>query len=117
MKQKIILLFALSYAITDEGSGEIKKGISCSYYFNTELKPVSNDNGTIGTRPAKGSAPIGCLDKIKTAPAIYEASFDMKIGSDGKPVLTIIDLDYVEDISIVPSSSVAPSEQKKEKAG
>lgn len=109
MKQKIILLFANYYKMVDERTGVVTEGITSNYYFNTELKPVGNDNGAVGTRPAKGGIPLGLLGKITVAPAIYEATFDMSIGSDGKPVLKIADLEYVEDISIVPSSSTAPA--------
>lgn len=117
MKQKIILLFANYYRMVDERTGAVTEGISSNYYFNTELKPMGNDNGAVGMRPAKGGIPLDCLRKIEVAPAIYEASFDMTIGSDGKPVLKIVDLDFVEELCMVPASSVNAAEPKKEKAG
>jgi len=117
MKQKIILLFANYYKMVDERTGAITEGITSNYYFNIELKPQGNDNGSVGMRPAKGGIPLEHLGKIKVAPAIYEASFDMAIGSDGKPVLKIIDLDFVEEMCMVPLSSVNTPEPKKEKAG
>lgn len=105
MKQKIILLYANQYSVRDEDTRELKEGVTCNYYFNTELSAVGNADGSVGMRPAKGSFPLELFFKIKKAPAIYEATFDMKIGSDGKPVLTIADLDFVEEISIVSASS------------
>jgi len=42
------------------------------------------------------------MGKIKRAPALYDAEFSMSIGSDGKPVLKIIDLDYISDVQITP---------------
>lgn len=105
MKQKIILLYANQYSIRDDETRELKEGITCNYYFNTELTSVGNVDGSVGTRPAKGSIPIDCFRKIKKAPAIYEATFDMKIGGDGKPVLTITDLDFVEEVRLVSASS------------
>lgn len=109
MKQRIILLFANQYSIKDEDTGELKEGITSNYYFNTDLSAVSNNNGAVGTRPAKGTIPIECFGKVKTAPALYDATFDMNIGSDGKPVLTIIDLDFVEEIRMVPKSVIDKS--------
>lgn len=114
MKQKIILLFANQYSIRDDETRELKEGVTCNYYFNTELTSVGNADGSVGTRPAKGSMPLECFFKIKKAPAIYEATFDMKIGGDGKPVLTIIDLDFVEEVRITSASAAA---DKAAKAG
>lgn len=107
MKQKIILLYANQYSIRDDETRELKEGVTCNYYFNTDLAIVGNADGSVGQRPAKGSIPVGCFFKIKTAPAIYEATFDMKIGGDGKPVLTITDLDFVEEVRIVSASALA----------
>ena len=42
------------------------------------------------------------MKKIVSAPALYEAEFEMSVGSDGKPVLKIVDLDYVCDVSMTP---------------
>lgn len=115
MRQKIILLYANQYSIRDEETRELKEGITCNYYFNTELASVGNVDGSIGQRPAKGSMPISCYKKIQVAPAIYDAEFDMKIGSDGKPVLTISDLDFVEEVRIVSLSSLSGGEEKADK--
>lgn len=98
MKQKIILLYAGAYRIVDERTGRITEGITCNYYFNVNLDIVDNANGTIGTRPAKGSLPIELMPKIVKAPALYDATFEMTIGSDGKPVLKICDLDYLSPV-------------------
>lgn len=100
MKQPIILLYASQYRIQDEKTGEIKEGITANYYFNTRLEVVGNANGSVGTRPAKGSIPIDCFRKIVKAPAIYDAEFIMNIGSDGKPVLAISDLDFLSEVEI-----------------
>ena len=70
------------------------------FYFNTDLRAEDNKNGSKGTRPAKGSIDFQLMKKIKSAPALYNAKFEMSIGSDGKPVLKILDLDYVSDIFI-----------------
>lgn len=100
MELKIILLYAGQYQITDETTGEIKQGVTCNFYFNTDLRAEDNKNGSKGTRPAKGSIDFQLMKKIKSAPALYNAKFEMSIGSDGKPVLKILDLDYVSDIFI-----------------
>ena len=99
-KTQIILLYAAQYQIEDARG--FNRGVTCNYYFNTDLKTEDNANGSKGTRPAKGSIDYALWDKIVTAPAIYDASFEMTVGSDGKPVLKIVDLDYVTDAKILP---------------
>lgn len=101
MKTQIILLYASQYSIVDEKTGVINQGVTCNYYFNTDLHAEDNQNGSKGTRPAKGTLPASLFGKIVSAPALYDASFEMNVGSDGKPVLRIVDLDYVCDVSIV----------------
>lgn len=107
MEMQIILLYAGQYQIVDESSGEVKQGVTCNYYFNTDLRAEDNKNGSKGTRPAKGSIDFELMKKIKSAPALYNAKFEMNIGSDGKPVLRILDLDYVSDIFIGPAPNKA----------
>lgn len=104
METQIILLYAGRYEIVDERTGVINRGVTCNYYFNTDLKAEDNANGTKGTRPAKGSIDYALWDKIVVAPAIYNAKFEMTVGSDGKPVLKIVDLDYMSDAKIVPAN-------------
>ncbi len=104
MDTQIILLYAAQYEIADEKTGEIKRGVTCNYYFNSDLHAQDNTNGSKGTRPAKGSLDYMLMGKIKSAPALYDAKFEMNVGSDGKPVLKIVDLDYVGDVSMVQDS-------------
>ena len=102
METQIILLYAGRYEIVDERTGVVNRGVTCNYYFNTNLKAEDNANGTKGTRPAKGSIDYELMNKIVSAPAIYNAKFEMSVGSDGKPVLKIVDLDYISDAKIIP---------------
>ncbi len=100
METQIIVLYASQYEIPDDTTGEIKRGVTCNYYFKDYFTAKNNDNGSKGMRPAKGSMDFALMDKIKFAPALYNAKFEMTIGSDGKPVLKVADLDYVSDVYI-----------------
>lgn len=118
MKMNIILLYAGAYRIPDEKTGEIKEGVTCNYYFNTNLDAIDNTNGTVGTRPAKGSMDVSLMRKIVKAPALYDAEFEMSIASDGKPVLKICDLEYISQVVIQPLKDIsAPLPDKSAKAG
>lgn len=100
METQIVVLYASQYEIPDETSGEIKRGVTCNYYFREYFSAKNNENGSKGMRPAKGSMDFLLMKKVKSAPALYNAKFEMTIGSDGKPVLKIVDLDYVSDVYI-----------------
>ena len=82
--------------------GEHLTGISCNYYLATDLSPQKKDEqtGAIGMRPAKCSLKTSLLSKVQTCPAVYDASMSFKVGSDGRPVLAIKDLELVGAISI-----------------
>ena len=102
MNQQIILLYAGQYRIVDERTGEINEGVTCNYYFNTNLTAEDHENGTKGTRPAKGVMDYETMSKIKKAPALYNAEFELKIGADKKPVQRVKDLEFVDEVQIVP---------------
>lgn len=121
---QIILLYAGQYDIPDERGGKNNRGTSISYYFNTNLVAEDNVNGTKGTRPAKSTCDFNLMSKIVKAPALYDAAFEMSVGSDGKPVLKICDVDYVSDVEIIPvpnsqfnAADTKESEEKSKKAG
>lgn len=99
---QIIMLFANQYRVVDEKTGEVKTGVSCNYYFNTNLSAEDNVNGSKGTRPAKASLNVQLMPKILKAPAVYDAEFSYTIGSDGKPVMTINDLNFLYEVEIAP---------------
>lgn len=108
MNQQIILLYAGQYSILDEKTGTINQGVTCNYYFNVNLVAEDNTNGTKGTRPAKSSCDYNLMSKIVKAPGLYNAEFSMNIGSDGKPVLKICDLEFLSEIVMQPVSMVKP---------
>ncbi|SUY63366.1 Uncharacterised protein [[Clostridium] symbiosum] len=112
MKQQIILLYAGQYQIVEEKTGEIKSGVTMNYYFNVDLVAEDNTNGSKGTRPAKSSADYDLMNKVVKAPGLYDAEFSMNIGSDGKPVLKICDLDFISEIVMQPVTLPAASDKK-----
>lgn len=113
MKQKIILLFANPWNMVDEETGEAREGVSCYYYVNWELSSERNKDGSFGSQPAKSSAPYDVLDKIKSAPAVYEATFSLKTDrKTGKGVLNIVGLEYCYDVDLKPVQE-KPAEKAK----
>lgn len=94
MLQKIVILYAGQYEIEDKEQNRTVLGTSVSYYFADYFNPIENSNGSKGMRPAKASIDFKLMDKIVKAPAIYNAEMGFKVGGDGKPVITIADLEF-----------------------
>lgn len=98
---KILVMATMPYDIkNDDGTGN--SGISVEYYFfpnDDALKPVSfTMDGLSGYRRAKASLDTGVSTNLAVVPGIYDGSFEMTIGSDGKPKLALRNLQYVADI-------------------
>ena len=94
MKQTILLLSATPYSIKED-DGRINEGISLRYLTNPSLTPIDNGNGSFGTYPAKGTLPLDQKFTIQAAPAIYDAEFEIRVGSDGKAKLDVKTLDFI----------------------
>ncbi len=96
-KSRILLMYAAEYSITDDG--RTNEGCSLQYYFfgdnGEQISPQQHAAGSIGYQRAKCSIDISAREKVIAAPAVYDAEFTMSVGSDGKPVLKIANLEYV----------------------
>ena len=105
MKSKILLMYATEYDIKGEDGRQVT-GCTLNYYFYGEhgeaLKAIVGDKGSVGYQRAKCSIDYVKRAAIVKAPAIYEADFVMVIGSDGKPVMKVENLQYVQDVNFVP---------------
>lgn len=106
MKQEIILLYAGQYSMADEKTGEINRGTTVNYYFDIGLSALGKDrdgqgNVVVGQRPAKSTCDFDIMEKIKEAPALYQADFEMKIGSNMKPELKIVGLEYIGEVKMI----------------
>lgn len=93
-KIRVLVLSADKTDMTDN-SGKPVQGTSVRYLFNSEMKVMTNGLNSLGQKPAKDWGALNLFDKISHAPAVYDAEFETKIGSDGKPVMRLVDLDFV----------------------
>ena len=66
------------------------------------ISRVDATGGPVGQQRAKCSLDPSMRQKITFVPGIYDATMGMKIGSDGKPVLTVEDLDFSSRVQILP---------------
>lgn len=88
---KILVTFANSYDI--DGT----RGMTLNYFFwgedgeamTSKVTPVKDP---AGVQRAKCAMPYETREKISFVPGIYEAKMGFRVGSDGKPVMTIEDI-------------------------
>lgn len=124
-KTKILVLYASTYEIEDESSKDVNRGCTVHYMFfgeNGEQFLTHSEYDVtkpVGMQRAKCSVDYDIRKKLVLAPAIYEGEFEMKIGSDGKPILKLVDVAYVSNVEIkeksVPGLVVPGMVEKKEK--
>lgn len=104
-KAKILVLFANAYNIKDE-SNKVVCGTSVHYLFwgenGEQLLEQSewDESKPVGVQRAKCSLDFDARKKIPIAPAIYEGTFQMAVGSDGKAVLKLVDVAYFSNFKI-----------------
>lgn len=106
-KSNILILFANSYDMLTEDK---RKMVGCSIHYlffgeegETLLEQSEWDvSKPVGIQRAKCSADPSIRAKIPVAPAIYEGTFEMRVGGDGKPVLRLLDVAYICNVSFIP---------------
>lgn len=104
-KAKILVLFANAYDMTDD-KGRAMSGCTVHYLFwgesgekmlgQSEWDPTK----PVGVQRAKCSMDKSLRQKMPIAPAIYEGTFSMTVGGDGKPVLKLVDIAYVANVEM-----------------
>lgn len=112
MENKAEIIVLSADAIKSDGSngGGIISGMSVFYIFNTTMESVYNNPQSFGQKPGKIWMDYDRIEKIVAAPAKYIGTFGMKIGSDGKPVLTLKNLDYVCDVLLHEEKGLDPEQ-------
>ena len=100
-KMKILVTYAGVWKM-DNGSS----GMTLNYFMYGEngeqmISRVDATGGPVGQQRAKCSLDPSMRQKITFVPGIYDATMGMKIGSDGKPVLTVEDLDFCSRVQIL----------------
>lgn len=114
-KAKILVLFANAYDMTDD-KGKRVCGCSVHYLFwgedGEQLATVVDFDSEkpVGVQRAKCSAAKELRNKISAAPAIYEGTFTMSVGGDGKPTLKLIDVAYLSNVAM---TAVSPDSRSK----
>lgn len=118
-KTKILVTFANIYDMPAEVGRDSMKGCSVEYYFYGEageaLAPTISEDMTQpqGYRRSKVSMNYEKRAEIPVCPCICEGTFTMVTGSDGKPVMKLVDIEYVEPFDIAELVRIKDETAKK----
>lgn len=103
-KMRILVMFAQELDIPASEGREALRGTSIEYFFfgnSGELvQPKLCVDGTVGMRRGKSFLDPDCIRKVSYIPGIYDGTFEMQVGSNGKPTLKLTDLDFIGKASI-----------------
>lgn len=101
---RVLLMYSGVIDIAARDGHDAVNGLSVEYYFfgkNGEMvTPRVPEDGISGTRRGKVFMDSQLASKIRFVPGIYDGKFEMSVGSDGKPVLKLVDIDYVGKAAI-----------------
>lgn len=107
-KTNILILFANAYDMLNEKQQQMT-GCSIHYLFFGESGEALYEQSEwdvskpVGVQRAKCSADASVRSRITIAPAIYEGTFEMRVGGDGKPVLRLVDVAYICNVDFKPT--------------
>jgi hypothetical protein len=101
-----ILIFYANAIDTKGDDGSSINGCSVHFLFwgenGTALVGQSEPDVTkpVGMQRGKSWVSYALREKIRIAPAIYEGTFEMAVGSDGKAVLKLVDVAYKSNVKM-----------------
>lgn len=111
-KMKILVMFAHELDIPASEGRDALRGTSIEYFFFGEsgemVQPKLCVDGTVGMRRGKSFLSPEMIHHVSYIPGIYDGTFEMQVGSNGKPTLKLTDLNFIgkASISMVPEKEV-----------
>lgn len=108
MAERALILSCDSWEMTDEKTGELRKGLSVWY-----VNDYRDDTAlALGYKPTKVSADVILFDQLRraTLPAMFEMHYGSRPGAQGKATLTLIKADHVGNVKLFgePAAIAAP---------
>lgn len=97
---RVVILKAQRWSLTDENTGEIRRGTSVVYLPGVE----ANGRDAIGMEVMKSTGPHELYDSLQIVPAVYELDYEQSVGTDrnGRQQLTLkpVAATYVGDVEL-----------------
>nr|DAG11512.1 MAG TPA: hypothetical protein [Inoviridae sp.] len=118
-KFRIFLYYSGLVDIKAREGHDAVEGVSMEFLFYGEhgeqVEPTVSADGISGTRRGKSFLKSDKVNKVSYVPGIYDGTFEMSVGADGKPVLKLVDVDFVSPAVISMMKDNAPSSGKGDK--
>ncbi len=104
MSEKVLILSASKWSLTDEKTGELRKGVSLHY-----VSDYREDTATeVGFKPIKTSADDTVFDAVQKGgvPGMYNIETRSRPGKDGKPTLTVVGAQFAKRVPLFEKAAV-----------
>ena len=103
-KYKVLVMYSGLIDLPEDKEHDRINGLSIEYFFYGDngdmVVPKISVDGISGIRRGKSFLDPQTVNKISYVPGIYDGTFQMTVDSKGKPVLKLVDLDFVAKASI-----------------
>ena len=98
MAERALILSCDTWEVSDEKTGEIRKGLSV-WYVN-DYRADTQDS--FGFKPTKINADISLLDHLRGAklPALFDLDLGSRPGAQGKATLTLTGLTKIQAVNL-----------------
>lgn len=108
--ETVFVLSADNWELTDERTGEIRRGVTITY-VNNYREPSER---SLGLRPTKAPATYEVFELIKKGgvPGFYRLDFRTRPGKEAKPVLTVSGAEFVRKLELFAESEPTFVKQK-----
>lgn len=110
MAERALILSCDRWDMTDEKTGEMRRGLSV-WYVNDYRDDTSD---AFGYKPTKVSADVELIEQLRKAslPAMFEMHYGSRPGAQGKATLTLIKADHVGNVKLFGQASGATEPAK-----
>ena len=112
-KMKVLVTYAGIWKMDNGNSGLTVNFFMYGDNGEQMISRMDATGGPVGQQRAKSNQETSMRNKISYVPGIYEAQMGFKIGSDGKPVLTVLDLEFLDRVVIRPELEDMKLKEKK----
>lgn len=108
MSERVLVLSADAWRVTDEKTGEINSGISCWYLSNYREGDGVKE---VGLKPIKIQATPEIFDILRAndLPAYFDLDYGSRPGSQNKAALTVIKAKFVTGIDLYDQKLMQPA--------
>lgn len=103
MAERALITSADTWEMTDERTGELRRGLSV-WYLNEYREDT---NTAIGSKPTKVSGSQELLDEMRgKVPGLFEMQYGSRPGAQGKATLTLVGVKFIRSVDLFAGQGV-----------